>query len=82
MQSQDSLSSNRSMHLPTIRCPNCRLIWLAPGLAQGDTYECKSCHLSFIVCEPSGETLQRSTVRTEDDILDDGVSNEQETALS
>ena len=59
------------MHLPTTKCPNCRMIWIAPGLAQGDTYECKRCGLSFIVCEPSRETLPSSAraIRTEDTVL-------------
>jgi hypothetical protein len=68
MQSQDSLSSNNNMHLPATRCPNCWMIWIAPGLAQGDTYECKHCRLTFVVCDPSAETLQPSAaVRREDD---------------
>ena len=25
------------------------MVWLAPGLKDGDTYECKSCHLKFVV---------------------------------
>ena len=84
MESQHSLSSNRNVHLPTTKCPNCRMIWIAPGLSQGDTYECKRCHLSFVVCEPSEETLQRSAkaVRTEDDSPHEGVTNEKQIALS
>lgn len=71
MESQDSLNSNRAMHLPTTRCPNCMMIWIAPGLAQGDTYVCKRCGLTFIVCEPSEETLQSSAkpIRTKRRVL-------------
>ena len=25
------------------------MVWLAPGLSQGDAYKCKSCHLTFLV---------------------------------
>ncbi len=60
MESQHSVNLNRARQLPTTMCPNCRLTWIAPGLAQGDTYECKRCHLSFVVCEPTAETLQHS----------------------
>lgn len=71
MESQDSVNSNRVMHFPTTICPHCKMIWLAPGLAKGDTYECKRCGLSFIVCDPSGETLQRSAkvLRTKTTVL-------------
>lgn len=31
------------------------MVWLAPGLSQGDTYQCKSCHLSFLVGDTRGE---------------------------
>ena len=84
MESQNALSSNRNVQLPTTRCPNCSMIWIAPGLSRGDTYECKRCHLSFVVCEPSAETLQRSAkaVRTEHDSPHDGVTNEKQIALS
>ena len=62
MELQGSLGLNRFKQLPTTTCPNCMMVWLAPGLSQGDTYECKSCHLTFIVGdtrdEPSPVTFE------------------------
>jgi predicted RNA-binding Zn-ribbon protein involved in translation (DUF1610 family) len=58
MKSKESLSPNRGVRLPTVECPNCRMIWLAPGLLQGDTYECRSCGVSFVISESPDRTLQ------------------------
>jgi len=40
---------DRFKKLPTTTCPNCMMVWLAPGLSHGDAYECKSCHSTFLV---------------------------------
>ena len=48
MESQDVLNARLNL-LPTTTCPNCLMVWLAPGLQIGDTYECKNCELSFVV---------------------------------
>jgi hypothetical protein len=34
------------------------MVWLAPGIEQGDTYKCKGCQLSFVVRAISEETSQ------------------------
>jgi hypothetical protein len=34
----------------TAICPSCGRIWIAPGLADGDSYQCKDCGASFVVC--------------------------------
>lgn len=49
MESQELLNASRLNRLPTTKCPFCLMVWLAPGLKDGDTYECKSCELSFII---------------------------------
>jgi primosomal protein N' len=49
MESQELLQLNGRSHLPITTCPNCMSVWLAPGLKDGDTYECRSCLLSFVV---------------------------------
>lgn len=61
MELQGSLGLNRFKQLPTTTCPNCMMVWLAPGLSQGDTYECKSCHLTFLV----GDTRVEAFVAAE-----------------
>ena len=55
LESQGLLHLDKSKHLPTIVCPNCMMVWLAPGLEHGDTYECRSCRLSFVVRRPNEE---------------------------
>ena len=49
MESQEFLSASRLHQLPTTTCPNCQMVWLAPGLQDGDTYECRKCEISFVV---------------------------------
>lgn len=55
------------------------MIWIAPGLAHGDTYDCKQCQLSFIVRELPPETLNLSAkgCSSEKD-FPDGVTNEKD----
>lgn len=48
MESRYLFNSNKGGYFPTVR-PNCSMIWLAPGLIEGDTYECRSCGVSFVV---------------------------------
>ena len=31
-----------------VRCPECRQVWLAPGLAGGDKHACKACGAVFV----------------------------------
>ena len=31
-----------------VRCPECRQVWLAPGLSGGDAYACKACGAVFV----------------------------------
>lgn len=70
MESQALLISNRSDNLPTVTCPNCNVMWLAPGLLQGDTYECRSCGLGFVVGK-----LSRNNLRGSDSIGLDGAGS-------
>jgi hypothetical protein len=60
MESQDSINSSSVIHLLTIRCPNCDMIWLAPGLIEGDAYVCRDCGVSFIVDRSSNKATDRS----------------------
>lgn len=52
LESQQLLDLNKRRHLSTTTCPNCMMVWLAPGLQDGDTYECKICRRSFVVRRP------------------------------
>jgi hypothetical protein len=54
---QEPADSNQGVYLPTIKCPNCQLVWLAPGMIMGDAYECKSCEFRFVVEEAVDESL-------------------------
>jgi uncharacterized paraquat-inducible protein A len=46
------LDPSASVHLPLITCVRCKMIWLAPGIAGGDSYGCKRCGVTFIVGGP------------------------------
>jgi len=43
------LTINKRIPVPTTTCPNCMMVWLAPGLKDGDTYECRRCKFGFVV---------------------------------
>jgi Zn-finger nucleic acid-binding protein len=58
MESQELLELNRRSQLPITTCPNCMMVWLAPGLKDGDIYECRSCGLSYVVRTPIEKTSQ------------------------
>jgi uncharacterized paraquat-inducible protein A len=60
LESQEFLNTSRLDQLPTTTCPNCQMVWLAPGLQNGDTYECKSCELSFIIGMPMEKVTELS----------------------
>lgn len=60
MDSQEALNSNQRLHFQTIRCPNCKLIWLAPGVIDGDIYVCRQCSFSFVVSKSADNPLQHS----------------------
>ncbi len=57
VHSQELLDSDARPPFPTIRCINCNMIWLVPGLAEGDKYECKRCR-SIIVTPDESEPLR------------------------
>lgn len=59
MESQESLNPKGGFILPTTKCPNCRMIWIAPGLMNGDTYECRGCGTSFVVSTSEDQTEKR-----------------------
>lgn len=59
MKSQVPFSSS-ALHLLTIKCPDCMMMWFAPGVGHGDTYVCKECGLSFVVCNPPNQSSQPS----------------------
>ena len=65
LESQEFLSASRLHQLPTTTCPNCQMVWLAPGLQNGDTYECKSCELSFYYRGATGKVTESSQSRSE-----------------
>jgi hypothetical protein len=43
MASERSSALRGRLERLVVRCPDCRQVWLAPGLAGGDTYACKAC---------------------------------------
>jgi len=45
---EKSSSLRRRLDRLAVRCPDCRQVWLAPGLATGDEYACKECGGMFV----------------------------------
>jgi len=58
LETQELIYLKKRQNLPTTTCPNCKMVWLAPGLNEGDTYECRGCLLSFVVGMPIEKTSQ------------------------
>ena len=52
MLSEKSLCFRRRLSRLTVRCPDCRQVWLAPGLSGGDDYVCKNCGAALMSTEP------------------------------
>jgi predicted Zn finger-like uncharacterized protein len=48
MVSEKSLGLRGRLARLAVRCPECRQVWLAPGLAGGDKYACKACGAVFV----------------------------------
>ena len=48
MVSERSLVLRGRLDRLAVTCPGCRQVWLAPGLAGGDTYACKACGAVFV----------------------------------
>jgi predicted Zn finger-like uncharacterized protein len=48
MVSEKSLGLRGRLARLAVRCPECRQVWLAPGLASGDKYACKACGAVFV----------------------------------
>jgi len=43
VHSQELSNLDARPQFPTIKCGKCKMIWLVPGLTEGDKYECKRC---------------------------------------
>ena len=48
MESQKSLQLRKRLDRLTVKCPDCRQMWLVPGLTSGDEYCCKECGAVFL----------------------------------
>ena len=48
MVSEKSLGLRGRLARLAVRCPECRQVWLAPGLAGGDKHACKACGAVFV----------------------------------
>lgn len=46
------------------KCPNCGMNWLAPGLRQGDKYECGDCAFEFVIGQTTAETVRSDSVKS------------------
>ena len=51
MVSEKSLIFRGRLGRLTVRCPDCRQAWLAPGLSGGDEYVCKNCGAALVSTE-------------------------------
>lgn len=60
MSARELLNSSEGLHrhFLTIRCPDCGVRWLAPGVRHGETYVCKACGLGFVVREQKNQLPQ------------------------
>jgi hypothetical protein len=58
MEIPEALDRNKGIQLPTIKCPKCKMTWLAPGLIFGDTYECRGCGIVIVVGKSLDGVLQ------------------------
>lgn len=60
MSDRELPNSNDGLHqhFPTIRCPHCKVRWLAPGMRRGEVHLCKECGLSFVIGKPKDQTSQ------------------------
>lgn len=67
MLSEKSLTLRGRLDRFMVRCPGCRQVWLAPGLAAGESYACKACGAVFVkrggADEPSGRGQTDSIAR-------------------
>lgn len=52
MVSEKSLIFRGRLGRMTVKCPDCRQVWLAPGLSNGDKYVCKNCGAALVNSEP------------------------------
>ena len=66
MSARELPNSNEGLHrhFLTIRCPNCEVRWLAPGVGHGETYVCKACGLSFVVRKPKNQIARHKARMT------------------
>jgi predicted Zn finger-like uncharacterized protein len=48
MVSEKSLGLRGRLARLAVRCPECRQVWLAPGLSGGDKHACKACGTVFV----------------------------------
>lgn len=48
MVSEKSLGLRGRLARLAVRCPECRQVWLAPGLSGGDKHACKACGAVFV----------------------------------
>jgi predicted Zn finger-like uncharacterized protein len=58
MVSERSLGMRGRLARLAVRCPECRQVWLAPGLAGGDKYACKAC--GAVLVKKAGGSSQPS----------------------
>lgn len=49
MQVPELLKGSSRFELKTVECPGCGLVWVAPGLIDGDKHECKRCGFQLVI---------------------------------
>ncbi|HWS53927.1 MAG TPA: hypothetical protein VN228_07365 [Pyrinomonadaceae bacterium] len=63
MVSEKSLNIRGRLRRLTVVCPECRQVWLAPGLASGDEHVCKRCGAAFVNKGPDAPSRPRDLLR-------------------
>ena len=59
MVSEKSLIFRGRLGRLTVRCPDCRQAWIAPGLSAGDQCVCKNCGAAFVNVDPEDSRRTR-----------------------
>jgi len=60
MVSERSLALRGRLDRLAVECPDCRQVWLAPGVAGGDRYVCKECGAVLVKAEGGAGTSRQS----------------------
>jgi DNA-directed RNA polymerase subunit M/transcription elongation factor TFIIS len=82
METKDLLDPKAKLEISAIACPACQSIWLAPGLKEGDRYECRNCRHRFVISRMQSKrrhAIARVSQDKELDVVNDSESVDLDT---